>query len=159
MFINNWNKTFPKFISIWMLLINHIRPTNMFNIVHIIVTAKYFAWSLTHFRPSCWNFDFLDIATILWPLHPMGTDTALEQSSTILVKNVINTCGWSCSCSVCKHRGRLINNLNQITGTGYSENLPLERTAWWKPVNIQVPKKVDLSVYITDTIKHFTHII
>jgi hypothetical protein len=28
-----------------------------------------------------------------------------------------------------KHPGRLINNLNQITGTGYSRKLPLERTA------------------------------
>jgi hypothetical protein len=50
----------------------------------------------------------------------MATDTALEQSFKIM----INTCGWSCSCSVCKHPGRLINNLNHITGTGYHYKLP-----------------------------------
>jgi hypothetical protein len=32
------------------------------------------------------NVAFLDIATILWSLHPIGVDTALEQSSASLVK-------------------------------------------------------------------------
>ena len=41
---------------------NHVRPTNICNIIHKRVTAKYFVWSLIHylgpihyFRPSCWG--------------------------------------------------------------------------------------------------------
>ena len=42
MFINNWKMQFHVFIkcSVWMLLINHIRPTTIFNIPNIRVTAK-----------------------------------------------------------------------------------------------------------------------
>jgi hypothetical protein len=42
--INYWKKQFHKVTkcSVWMLFINHIRPTNIVNIIHIRVTAKSF---------------------------------------------------------------------------------------------------------------------
>ena len=50
----------------------------------------------TIFGPSDGTVAFLYIATILWSLHPMGTDTALEQSSAEFVPVVfVNTLvGW-----------------------------------------------------------------
>jgi hypothetical protein len=56
-----------------MLLINHIRPTHIFNIIHIRVTAKSL---YTILGAAFATLAFLDIVTILVLLHPMGTDTA-----------------------------------------------------------------------------------
>jgi hypothetical protein len=68
-----------------MLLINHIRPTHICNIIHIRVTAKSLVWPLIHYvRPSCQNFGFPGYSHYIVITASNGF-RALEQSSTVLV--------------------------------------------------------------------------
>ena len=117
--------------KVCLLLTAHHGPSNILYINNIGIKTKRIVWPLyTIWGPAFWTVIFLGFTT------SDGSQFCFQAHFCIRSKDVIPTCWWFHSSAVFNYTGRLTDNLNQVTGTGYSLKLFLEWAARWKPVNI-----------------------
>ena len=145
MLICNWNMQKHKCFkcSFWLLLITHHRPTNII-----------FINNIHYIRPSLWRFGVPRYGHYNVIATSDGSGYHFKAHFCRISKDVIDTCWWFHSCTVCNYTGRLTDKW-----TCTRLQVLVAVLSFFLSGQLDETQSIYLSVYITYIIKHFTHVI